>query len=249
MKVLFRPITLLLLAALSTLGMAQDGAVRQDARAMAVLKDMSDYKGSLNTLVIQGASSSDARLENGLIVSNTEEVRVSLKQPGSMRFRSFDGTNTHELYVHKGQLTLYNSNSGFYAQAKTPGDIDSALDYALAEFAIDLPLMDLIKRNTLGHLVGPYDTVLYLTDKSRARGVDCHQIVIRLPSVDVQVWIQEGEQPLPRRIIITSKWEGGAPRFVANIDWEVAPDFSDSMFKFDPPEGSSRIEFIDAPGN
>ena len=108
---------------------------------------------------------------------------------------------------------------------------------------MDAPLMDLMYRDASRLWVDGEETILYLTDKARVAGTDCHHLVIRGAESDVQLWIQEGEQPLLRKIIITSKWEGGSPRFVANLKWNLSPDFDSQAFRFKAPDGAVNIGF------
>lgn len=223
---------------------AQATDVRQDAKALEVLKQMATYKSSLDQVAIKGVALTDARLGGGLMVSNSEEVHVSINRPGSMRIKSFDGDTKKGLYFHDGLLTVYNSENKFYAQAKVPEDIDAAMGFALEEFGIEAPMMDLIHRDASTLLIGSDETILYLTDKSRVGGVDCHHLAIRGSEVDVQLWVQEGDRPLPRKIMITSKWEGGSPRFTANLSWETDPKFEPGFFEFKAPEGATKIEFV-----
>ncbi len=63
-----------LIGAVLTVGtvFADDSAVRQDARALDVLKSMSAYTDSLDKLVIVGVTHTDARLGEGLMVSNSD---------------------------------------------------------------------------------------------------------------------------------------------------------------------------------
>ena len=105
------------------------------------------------------------------------------------------------------------------------------------------PLMDMIYRDASAHLLSSDETIVYLTDKARVAGTDCHHIAIRGADVDVQLWVEEGDRPVTRKIMITSKWEGGAPRFVANLDWDTKPQFKPGTFEFKPPEGAVKIEF------
>jgi hypothetical protein len=247
MKFLLRSCSYLLLVLFSVSGMAQQSDVSRDARAVEVLKHMSSYIDSLESSSISGASSSDARMDEGLIISNTQEITIFREEPGSMSFSIFDGVATKNIYIHEGKLTVFDSATESYANADVPKDLDAALLFALDRLNIDLPLMDLIMKDAFSHIVGSDDTVLYLSDKSRVDGTDCHHLVIRTPEVDVQIWVQEGEQPLPRRVILTYKWDGGAPRFVANMDWEISPDIDEGRFVFKPPQGAAQIEFIETP--
>ncbi|MFC1740015.1 DUF2092 domain-containing protein [Pseudomonadota bacterium] len=242
----FRPgITGLLLAGLlwPCFAGAEESGVRQDARAVDVLQKMSAYNESLDRLTIESVSLTDARLGGGLMVTNTTEVKVSIDRPGSAHISSFDGVSTKELYFHDGLFSVFNSGTGYYAQAEIPKDLDAAMEFVMEDLDVEAPLMDLMYRDASKHLIGSQETIMYLTDKARVAGVDCHQIVIRGPESDVQLWVQEGDLPLLRKLIITSKWEGGAPRFVANLKWKPNPDFSDKEFEFKAPEGSINIGF------
>ena len=178
------------------------------------------------------------------MVSNSEEVRVSINRPGSLQITNFDGETTKSLYFHDGQLTVFGSTANLYAQASVPKDIDAALEFALEELDIEAPLMDLIYHDASAHLISSDETILYLTDKSRVGKTNCHQIAIRGPEADVQLWIEEGDRPVVRKILITSKWEGGSPRFTANLHWETNPQFNPGFFEFKAPEGAAKIEFV-----
>ena len=230
------------LLALST-AFAGDHVVRQDSKALDVLKTMSAYKASLDRVVIQAVSFTDARLGSGLLVSNSTELKVSIDRPGSMHISNFDGVASKELYFHEGMLTVYGTEMNYYAQASIPKNIDAAMAFALEELDVEAPLMDLIYQDASAHLIGSQETILYLTDKARIAGVDCHHIAIRGAEVDVQLWVEQGDLPLLRKIVITSKWEGGSPRFTANLLWDSEPDFDQDIFKFKPPEGSINIGF------
>ena len=73
----------------------------------------------------------------------------------------------------------------------------------------------------------------------------CDHLAVQLNNgVDFQVWIAQGDQPLPKRIVITYKEEKGQPQFWADLsDWNLAPDISDALFTFTPPNGAERIQF------
>jgi len=222
---------------------AQAGGVQQDAKAIEVLKQMAAYKSSLDQVAIKGVTFTDARLGGGLMVSNSEEVSVSIHRPGSMHISSFDGDTTKGLYFHDGLLTVFNSTNKLYAQADIPKEIEAAMEFALEELGVEAPLMDMIYRDASAHLINSEETILYLTDKSRVGGVDCHHIAIRGSEADVQLWVEEGDRPMTRKIMITSKWEGGSPRFIANLKWETDPKFAPGKFEFKAPDGAMKVEF------
>lgn len=247
MKVKFSYSTWLLIAflALNTATASENG-VRQDTRAIEVLKSMSAFTASLDRVAITGITFTDARLDAGLMVANSDEVELMIDRPGSLYISSFDGAGKKEIFFHDGTLTVFGSAKKYYAQASIPKEIEAALDFSLEELEVEAPLMDLIYQDVSTHLIGSQETILYLTDKARIAGTDCHHIAIRGPESDVQMWIEEGDQPVPRKIMITSKWEGGAPRFTANLIWVADPEIDPKTFIFKAPEGSTNIGFVDS---
>ena len=87
------------------------------------------------------------------------------------------------------------------------------------------------------------DEVRYL-GTSLIRDEIFHHIGIRSQDVDVQIWIASEGRPLPGKLVISSKWEGGSPRFVGFFQWDAAPTFSRDLFKFEPPDDAVEIEFL-----
>ncbi|WP_428442365.1 DUF2092 domain-containing protein [Photobacterium sagamiensis] len=56
-------------------------------------------------------------------------------------------------------------------------------------------------------------TVGYVVGKSVIEGVRCDHLAFRSPYVDWQLWVQEGSEPLPRKLVITSRDVVNAPQF------------------------------------
>jgi hypothetical protein len=63
--------------------------------------------------------------------------------------------------------------------------------------------------------------------------------------VDWQIWIEDGERPLPRRYLITTKWMTGAPQFGVELnDWNVSPQIDDKTFVFEAPAGARKVDVL-----
>ena len=63
--------------------------------------------------------------------------------------------------------------------------------------------------------------------------------------MDWQIWLEDGEQRLPKKLVITSKWITGAPQFTMTVkSWNLAPQFTEDMFTFTPPAEARQIDFI-----
>lgn len=216
----------------------------KDKKAMEVLNQMAAYTSSIDKLEIEAQVFADTSLGAGLVISEPAEVSIRIDRPGSMHLRRFDGVNTNMVYIHEGQLTVFGTEKNFYARAKVPENVQDAMQFALNEFDLETPLADFFFADSMLALMSDQDTILYLTDKSRVSGVDCHHIAIRGELIDLQIWVQEGDQPLARKMSMTMKWDGGSPRSTAFLDWMGVEEHDPEIFEFNPPEGAQEIEFL-----
>ena len=73
-------------------------------------------------------------------------------------------------------------------------------------------------------------------------GVETNHYAFREPSVDWEVWIQQGDQPFPRKLVIVDRTDAAHPTFIARLDWQVNPTFTDSDFTFVPDADAKRIQ-------
>lgn len=238
----FTAIMLLILAGSGAVANSTES--HKDAKALDVLNQMAAFTASMDQLVITAEVFADARMDAGLMVSNPSEIEIKIDRPGSLYVERFDGLNTRKIYIHKGKLTIFNSENNFYARATVPEDIEDAMQYAIEELELETPLGDLIFADSALAMMTEQDVILYLTDKSRIRGVDCHHIAVRGTDIDLQLWVEEGERPAPRKISMTMKWDGGSPRSTALMEFNAASGLDPKIFDFNPPEGAQEIKFF-----
>jgi hypothetical protein len=75
--------------------------------------------------------------------------------------------------------------------------------------------------------------------------VPTDHLAARSAEVDLQVWVAQGEQPLPRRVILTYKNAPGQPQFRADFtEWNLSPKVAADSFTFTPPAGAEQIPFL-----
>ena len=234
---------LVLLILTGTAVVAAETENSKDSKALDVLNQMAAYSASLDQGIIMAEIFADARLDAGLMVSNPSEVIIKFDRPGSLYMESFDGVNSRKIYIHEGNLTLFSSETNYYAKAQVPEKIPEAMQFAMEELDLDLALGELFFADSAIEIVADQDTVLYLTDKCRVHGMDCHHIAVRGDEMDLQLWIEEGKQPTPRKMLMTMKWEGGSPRHTALMKWSKVDGFDPKTFKFKPPAGAREIRF------
>lgn len=238
-----RLITAVTIAALSA-SIFATGASAQDVDAKAMLERMSKEIAGLDRFIVYGDAYADARLEAGQIIQHASQVTLRLQRdPGSVRITNRNAESTKEIFLDDGLLTVYNSSDNFYAQTDIPKGLESMLDFAVNDIGVVAPLLDFVSSNLANDLLQDANEVSYLGESLIRDGI-YHHIGIRSAEVDVQIWINSEGRPLPGKLAISSKWEGGSPRFVAFFTWDTNLSFSPELFRFDPPDEAVEIDFL-----
>ena len=100
-----------------------------------------------------------------------------------------------------------------------------------------VPLADLLYSDPYTVLTEEVTYSRYL-GLHRAAGVLCHHLVFAQPTIEWQIWIDAGEQPLVRQFAISYVREPGEPQYAAVLSkWKLSPTIPDSIFRFEAPRG------------
>jgi hypothetical protein len=141
-------------------------------------------------------------------------------------------------------MTLYEPREKVYAQIAAPGTLEEAVDFARVKLDIVAPAGDLIVKNAYDVLMDGV-TEGMVVGKAVIEGVKCDHLAFRSPQTDWQIWIQEGAQPLPRKIVITTLDLPNAPQFAVTVTrWDLKPTFDAKTFTFTPAAGANKIDFL-----
>jgi hypothetical protein len=115
--------------------------------------------------------------------------------------------------------------------------------YFVNDLDMRLPLSELLS-SKLAEVLPKQVLVAAYVEPSEIAGVPCDHLALRGAETDLQVWVAQGDKPLPQRVVITYRGEDGRPQFWAQFsDWNLAPEAPDSLFVFTPPEGARKIAF------
>ena len=139
-------------------------------------------------------------------------------------------------------LSILSRQQNSYATTKAPGTIDEMMDYLFEEFGLEVPIADLLVSDPYNSATQRVRSGQYI-GLHQVQGTKCHHLAFRQNNVDWQIWIEDGDNPLPRKLVITHKGLPGHPQFIAIFDkWNLSPKLSKDLFTFKVPEGAKRIE-------
>jgi hypothetical protein len=166
------------------------------------------------------------------------------KKPDRLRME-MTSDQQHRVYYYDGkEFTLWGERVNYYATVPAPPTIAELADKLEEKFGIDLPLVDLFYWGTPRSDVNAIKSAIDF-GPSQVDGTTCEQYVFRQDGLDWQIWIQSGDFPLPRKIVITTLTDEARPQFRSVYTWNLAPSFNDAAFTFDPPQDAHKIVFAE----
>lgn len=217
-----------------------------EPEAMPILKKMSEYLAQAGRFSVNVRNGYDVVQESGQKIEFGEVRKVTVSRPDHMRIETERSDGEKGLVIFDGkQITVYLPNENVYASASKPGTIDETIQYAVSDLKVRVPLAMMLLTTLPSEIDRRVVSADYV-EKTTILDVPCDHLAVRTgQGVDFQVWVAQGEQPLPRRIVITYISETGQPQFWADLsDWNLAPEISDALFAFTPPSGAERIQFL-----
>ncbi|KQY75443.1 DUF2092 domain-containing protein [Brevundimonas sp. Root1423] len=218
---------------------APDVAV--EPAALETLERMSNYLKTLTSFEIVARTSQD------LVTADDQKVQIDgvnrylVRRPDGFRVEVATDHRVRQLIYDGKQMTLFAPERGVYATVDAPPTAREALDLAEEKYGLAIPLQDLFAWTDLSQHTRPGPETASVIGVTRIDGVDCDHLAFREGSVDWQIWIQRGDKPLPRRIVIIDRAQTSLPRYEGQLTWNEPPQITADTFTFTPPTGAIPI--------
>jgi hypothetical protein len=222
-------------------------ASEQKPDAEAILSRMAEFLAKTPQMSMTVHADYDSVQQNGSKVEWNEIRKVTLSRPDRLRVDSERSDGGRSLILFDGKnITTFDESSNVYAQTPQPGGIDKAVIHFVHDMGMRLPLAVLLLSQLPEELQNRVQTVDYV-EKTTTLDVPAHHLVGQTSTVDFQLWIADGDKPLPVRAVLTYKSAPGQPQFRARFsDWDLDVNPPASMFTFTPPAQAKQIPFASA---
>jgi hypothetical protein len=216
----------------------------RDVQAMTILKRMTDFLARTQRFSVMVDTGFDVVQDSGQKIEFGETRKIVVSRPNRARIDITKRDGGISGFIFDGQeIAVFNTSENVYATAAKPGALDEAIVYFINDLDMRLPLAEMLSSKPAETLPAKVRAAYYVEQASMA-GMPCDHLAFRGDQADLQLWVAQGEQPLPRRLVITYKHAAGQPQFWAQFsDWNLSPDVPDSLFVFTPPEGAAKIAF------
>lgn len=215
-----------------------------DPEALQILKGMTDYLGGLQAFSMHTENTYEDVLATGQKIQFGFSTNIVVQRPNRMRAERVAGT-AHQLFIYDGtKLFMHEAEGDYYAAVAVPDTLDDFLHFARDRLDLVPPAGDMVFANAFELLTAGV-TSGFVVGEAEIGGVRCSHLAFTTPVVDWQVWIAEGDRPLPTKYVLTTRDDPAQPQFVTIIsNWNTAPKIADGTFEFDPPENAMEIDFI-----
>ncbi len=213
-------------------------------RADSLLKAMSYFLGSKLNYTFKAEIMFDNILSSGRKVQFSSEEKVFVQKPNKVYIEYISDLGGKKFWYDGNNLTLLDPISGLYSKVAVPDSIDQAFDEIWDEYEYSPPFSELL-------FVNPYKTMTenvkagFYVGSSKVFGVQCQHLAFVESNLDWQIWIEEGQRKIPRKIVITYKTISGSPQMIAILKDRIF-DQSFSKFVFTPklPKYARETEMV-----
>lgn len=214
-------------------------------QADAVLRETCELLAGTGEYGFKTHVSWDERLDDGSLIRIMRSNVIGLHRPDKLLVLANAGGRVVRAWYDGSTFSVLDDERERYASVQAPPDIDGLATFLEKDLGMTLPLVDLIvsdpyarctKRVLRGEYLGQDDVDAHT----------CHHLIFHQEFIDWELWIEVGDPPLPRKLVIHYFSEPGVPQYIAHMEeWNLEPDFADGDFTFRAPEGAVKVDLLD----
>ena len=180
---------------------------------------------------------------NGELLHLAHTMKVVVRRPDRLLVDvTGDDVSTKMMYDGK-TLVIDGVTQKQYVSMPATGKIEEMLDVAESRLGVDFPLADLLIEDPEKSLLSGV-TSGGQVGMATIEGVPCrHFYFVQSADLELELWLEDNEQALPRRVFVTYRSLPGHPSFLAELsDWNFSTHPSDADFVFQPPAEVAQVE-------
>ena len=213
-----------------------------EPRVDELVRAMSDHLAGAQALALEADEVYDEVPEHSPRQQLTSRRGVVLRRPDRLA-GDVSGDGIHRSFFYDGRtFSAIDKAQNVWASGTVPPTVDEALDWVFDQTGTVIPLADFLYGDVYSRLMDSVQRGVYLGIHDVA-GVACHHLAFEQATIDWQLWIDAGTEPLPRKLVIAYKTEDEVPQYTVTIRrWNLKARVSDEIFRFEPPEGATRVE-------
>jgi hypothetical protein len=213
-----------------------------DDDALKILKGMSDYLASQKTISLSYDSDIEVITPDIQKIQFASSGQVLLSRPDKLHATRTGGYADVVFNFDGKTASVLGKNMNAFVQLDAPGTLEQLIDKLRNDYSVSLPGADLLLSNAY-EVLSPDVLHAAHIGQGVVNGFECEHLAFRNQDTDWQLWVQTGDAPIPRKYVITSKTEAGAPQYTLVIrDWKTDVQPGPDAFAFTAPEGAKKVD-------
>ena len=170
-------------------------------------------------------------------------MNVTVRRPDRLAVDLTGDDGRAKLLYDGKTAVIFSPDTNRYASIPAPNTIQGMIDQVMGKLGVDFPLATFISdapdKDFLSGVTSG-DVVNTVT----IDGTPALHLIFNQPGMELELWVEQGERAVPRRLVVTYTALPDRPNFIAELsDWkfDIQPD--ESIFAFQPPAGATQVEF------
>jgi hypothetical protein len=212
--------------------------------AQAVIDRMTSFMSGLKTFSIEGWSTRDEVVSFGYKLQHNEHSRLTIQLPDRLRVE-VAGDIRNRTFVYNGStLVMYSPDDAVFVRTAAPDTVGKLIS-GVIDSGIEMPMLDMLYQTYHGGITADARGGV-LVGETTIDGVVCDHLAFRSANFDWQIWVEQGARPLPKKFLITTRYEVGDPQYQVLMRWNLQPTIEKSTFEFTPAAGVTEVPFVQA---
>ena len=209
-----------------------------------ILRSMSRHLAGLKAFSVSADIGNEILTTEGQKLQLNSHADLLVERPSRFHITRQGKFADVALFYDGARLTLHGKTLNAYVQKDVAGTLDDAIRAVEQGTGLSLPGADLLLSDPYKALTSGVTSSGYY-GRTFVGGVEVHHLAFRTPKVDWQIWVKAGDDPLPMKYVITTKWMTGAPQYSVQLsNWNTKPAIAANRFKFVAPKGAEKLEAL-----
>jgi hypothetical protein len=179
---------------------------------------------------------------NGELLHIAHTSKFTIRRPDKL-LDEVNGDDGPAKIMYDGKnFVIYRPEQKKYVSIPVTGHIERMLAAVEDRVGVDFPLEDLLSDNPAAALLSGVTTGGQV-GTAMIDGVNCrHFYFVQSPDLNMELWLEDNDRALPRRLFITYNLLPGRPTFSAELsDWDLSVRPADADFVFRRPAGVQEV--------
>jgi hypothetical protein len=209
--------------------------------ALEALNRMDAYLATLTSFELVSDFTLDVVMNSGQRVQLGGQTRYKVHRPDGFQIDLTTDFRQRKFYFDGKNFTVFAPELGYYATREAPPTIREVLDVLYDKLGISLPLEDLFRWGDSKEPRSKDITSAFKVGPAIIDGSPTDHYAFREGDHDWEVWIQQGDKPLPRKLAIVDQKDPDKPAYSARLTWNEHPTIAASEFTFVPGKDAKQI--------